>query len=124
MAIDAAAIEEVAYNAYLAYCSANNLTPEYVSYAAVPAALKTERQGIIDDIIADDTLTAQELHQTLIGTRVAADWEYGLTYDATAKTDPTLVDYNAMSVQERTRWKILVAVAAEMAQYEGFDAPA
>lgn len=123
MPIAAAEIHQVAVAAYLAYCNANGLTPEYVSYAAIPADLKTEREGIIDDVIADDTLTPEEVQQTLIETREAADWEYGLSYDATAKTDPGLVTYTALSVQERTRWEILIAVAAEMAQYEGFDTP-
>lgn len=118
LAADAAA---VAYAAYEGHAAA--LGEEVAAYADVPAAVKTELAGVVTSIWADDTITPAEAQLTLITTRRGADWEYGLTYDATAKTDPLIQDYASLPQLTRALWEILVKVAVATSAYENFETP-
>lgn len=118
MAIAAADLAKLAYEAYRGYASAVGLV--IPAYSVLDIAITDEMEDDVDTIIADDALTVEQVHQGLVGIRVAAGWKYGLEYNATAKTDPLLVDYDALSVHERVRRAILLKVVIEGDQFIGF----
>lgn len=107
MPLAAATVAQVAYSAYQGYA------PTAPAYANIDAALTAEMEADITAVMADPALTGRQVHQARIEARVAAGWQYGLQYDPVAKTDPYLVDYDALPDTEKMRYKILAATAAE-----------
>lgn len=102
-------VTKVAYAAFLGYY------PKVAAYDMLSAEIQAEMLEDTAMVLADPTLSARAVHQARVEARRAAGWQYGVQYDPVKKTDPYIVDYDALPAAERLRYKILVATAVEAA---------
>jgi hypothetical protein len=105
-------IAELAHEANRVYCEAHGDTSQVPWKDAPDWQRKSAVEGVT---VALGGATPKQQHEAWCASKIADGWSYGETKDATAKTHPCLVEYEALPEMQKRKDSLYIAVVNAMA---------
>lgn len=72
--------------------------------------MKDSTVDTIKDIMSDPSKTAEDIHNEWMRQKIASGWKYGPVKDAEQKTNPLLIPFNNLTVQEKIKDSLMSEV--------------
>lgn len=113
--LPASLIAIVVHEANRAYCAITGDPSQPVWGAAPLWQQKSAKEGV-EALIADPSLTAEELHKKWCESKTRDGWTYGEVKDPEAKTHPCLVEYRYLPKEQQMKDHLFQAIVRVLAE--------